>query len=128
MTITTTGRPSLPVRVTNFENETDDLYRNDGNSYNFTEVSYASGIGLSVLPWVKWGTAFVDLDNDGWLDLITANGLCTYPQVDQIPGDSGYRECLHNYTSTKKDGAFCDASRGERSCTPGETRLPRSLP
>ena len=63
-----TGRPSL--YVTNFADENNLLYRNDGN-WNFTEVSYPSGVALPSLPCVKWGTAFVDLDNDGWLDLIT---------------------------------------------------------
>ncbi len=100
-----TGRPSL--YITNFENENDDLYRNDGG-YNFNEVAYSSGVGFSSLSRVKWGTAFVDLDNDGWLDLITATGH-VYPQVDQIPGDSGYRQPkLLNLN--QKDGTFCDAS------------------
>jgi enediyne biosynthesis protein E4 len=116
-----TGRPSL--YVTNFENENDDLYRNDGG-YNFTEVSYAAGVGFSSLPWVKWGTAFVDLDNDGWLDLITASGH-VYPQVDQIPGDSGYRQPkLLNLN--QKDGTFCNASE-EAGPALQEKRVSRGL-
>jgi hypothetical protein len=100
-----TGRPSL--FVTNFENENDLLYRNDGN-WNFTEVSYPAGVALPSLPLVKWGTAFVDLDNDGWLDLIAVSGQ-VYPQVDTLPSGSGYREpkLLH---MNQKDGTFCDAS------------------
>ena len=100
-----TGRPSL--YITNFESENDDLYRNDGGS-TFTEVAYAAGVGFSSLPWVKWGTAFVDLDNDGWLDLITATGH-VYPQVDQIPGESGYRQ-PKLLNMNQQDGTFCDAS------------------
>jgi enediyne biosynthesis protein E4 len=100
-----TGRPSL--FVTNFENENDLLYRNDGN-WNFTEVSYPSGVALPSLPWVKWGDAFVDLDDDGWLDLIVVSGQ-VYPQVDSLPSGGGYREpkLLH---MNQKDGTFCDAS------------------
>ncbi len=100
-----TGRPSL--YVTNFENENDLLYRNDGN-WNFTEVSYPAGVAIPSLPLVKWGTAFVDLDNDGWLDLIAVGGQ-VYPQVDTLPSGAGYREpkLLH---MNQKNGTFCDAS------------------
>jgi enediyne biosynthesis protein E4 len=100
-----TGRPSL--YVTNFSDENDLLYRNDGD-WNFTEVSYASGVALPSLPWVKWGTAFVDLDNDGWLDLIAVSGH-VYPQVDTLPSGAGYRE-PKLLSMNLKDGTFCDAS------------------
>jgi hypothetical protein len=100
-----TGRPS--IYTTNFSDEYDDLYRNDGN-WNFTDVSYKSGIALPSLPYVKWGTAFADFDNDGWLDLIAVSGH-VYPQVDSLPSGGGYREpkLLH---LNQTDGTFCDAS------------------
>jgi hypothetical protein len=100
-----TGLPAL--YITNFEDEDDLLYRNDGN-WDFTDVSYKSGVALPSLPWVKWGTAFVDIDNDGWLDLIAVGGH-VYPQVDSLPSGGGYREpkLLH---LNQKDGTFCDAS------------------
>ena len=100
-----TGRPSLFVN--NFENENPDLYRNDGD-WNFTEVSFSSGVAMSALPWVKWGTAFVDLDNDGWLDLITVDGH-VYPQMDQIPSDPGYLQ-PKVLDMNQGDGNFCNAS------------------
>lgn len=100
-----TGRPSL--YVTNFENENNDLYRNEGN-WNFSEQSFASGLALAALPWVKWGTAFVDLDNDGWLDLMTVTGH-VYPQTDLMPSDPGYRQ-PKLLSLNQKDGSFCDAS------------------
>ena len=100
-----TGRPAL--YVTNFSDENDLLYRNDGD-WNFTEVSYPSGAALPSLPYVKWGTAFVDLDNDGWLDLITVDGH-VYPQVDSLPSGATYRE-PKLLQMNQKDGTFCDAS------------------
>lgn len=54
------------------------------------------------------GDAFVDLDNDGWLDLIAVSGH-VYPQVDTLPSGGGYRQpkLLH---LNQQDGTFCDAS------------------
>ena len=100
-----TGRPSL--YLTTFSGEYDTLYRNDGD-WNFQDVSYKSGIALPSLPFVKWGDAFVDLDNDGWLDLIAVSGH-VYPQVDALPKSAGYREpkLLH---FNQGNGTFCDAS------------------
>jgi hypothetical protein len=99
------GRPSL--YVTNFSDEDDALYRNDGD-WDFHDVSYQAGVALPSLPWVKWGDAFVDLDNDGWLDLIAVSGH-VYPQVDTLPAGGGYRQpkLLH---LNQQDGTFCDAS------------------
>ena len=100
-----TGRPS--IYVTNFTDENSLLYKNEGN-WNFDEVSYPAGVALPSLPWVKWGTAFVDLDNDGWLDLIAVTGH-VYPQVDQLPSGGGYRQ-PKILEMNQKDGTFCDAS------------------
>ncbi len=100
-----TGRPS--IYVTNFSDENSDLYRNEGD-WNFKEVSYETGTALPGLPYVKWGTAFADLDNDGWLDLITVNGH-VYPQVDTLPAGARYRE-PKTLEMNQKDGTFCDAS------------------
>jgi enediyne biosynthesis protein E4 len=100
-----TGRPSLVV--TNFSLDNTPLYRN-GGKWDFEDVSYASGIGLPSLPWVKWGIAFVDLDNDGWLDLVTVNGH-VYPQVEQLPSGGKYRQ-PKLVQFNQADGTFCDAS------------------
>jgi enediyne biosynthesis protein E4 len=100
-----TGRPSLAV--SNFSNDNTPLYRND-NNWDFQDVSYQSGTGLPSVPYVKWGIAFVDLDNDGWLDLVTVTGH-VYPQADHLPSGAPYREPkLVQYNQA--DGTFCDAS------------------
>lgn len=99
------GLPALAV--TDFALDNTPLYRNQGN-WNFEEVSYASGIGLPSLPWVKWGISFVDLDNDGWLDLVTVNGH-VYPQSDQLPTNAKYRE-PKLVQFNQGNGTFCDAS------------------
>jgi enediyne biosynthesis protein E4 len=100
-----TGRPS--IFVTNFENEYDTLYRNNGN-WQFDDVSYKSGEALPSLPLVKWGDAFFDIDNDGWLDLIVAAGH-VYPQVGSLPSGATYAE-PKLLQLNERDGTFCDAS------------------
>jgi enediyne biosynthesis protein E4 len=100
-----TGRPSL--FITNFSDEYAVLFRNDG-AWNFTDVSYKSGVAVPTLPYVKWGTAFADFANDGWLDLFAVNGH-VYPQVDQLPSGARYRE-PKTLLMNQHDGTFCDAS------------------
>jgi len=65
---------------TTFSDDYNPLYRNDGNA-NFTDVSYPMGIAEPTIPFLGWGNAFLDFDNDGWKDLVIANGH-VYPSVD----------------------------------------------
>ena len=57
---------------------------------------------------MKWGTAFLDVDNDGWLDLMVVDGH-VYPQVDTLPSGARYSE-PKVLELNQKDGTFCDAS------------------
>ena len=99
-----TGRFS--IFVTNFVDEYNVLYRNDGN-YNFTDVSFAAKVAQVSRPYVGWGTGFFDIDNDTWLDLLVVNGH-VYPQMDQISSGLGYMQSklLHMNLG---NGTFCDA-------------------
>jgi len=100
------GLPS--IYISNFENEYDTLYRNNGG-WQFDDVSYKSGVGLPSMPLVKWGDAFFDADNDGWLDLIAVTGH-VYPQVAKLPSGAGYKE-PGLFHLNQRDGSFCDASK-----------------
>lgn len=65
------GRPDL--WVTNFENESFALYRNEGQ-FQFLSVSQSMGITRVGSEYVGWGTAFNDFDLDGDEDLFVSNG------------------------------------------------------
>ncbi len=97
----------LSVYVTNFTEQPNNLYRNLG-AQGFTDVGWASKTGQPSYPYVKWGTGFVDFDNDGWLDLFVANGH-VYPQVDAIAGGVKYREPMQLFRNLG-DGTFEDIS------------------
>ena len=98
----------LSLFVTNFSEEYNTLYRNEGK-LTFTDVSYASGTASSSLPYVGWGAGFFDLDNDGWLDLLVVNGH-VYPQVDTRDIGTKYRQPKLLYTN-QRDGTFREVSR-----------------
>ncbi|MDA0788234.1 MAG: CRTAC1 family protein [Proteobacteria bacterium] len=59
--------------MTHLTGETNTLYANDGTGL-FTDISAPSGIALSSLAYTGFGTAWFDVDNDGDLDLFSANG------------------------------------------------------
>jgi len=64
------GRPEL--FVTNFANEYNTLYRNLGRGY-FLDATANFGLVVDSIPWIGWGCALADLDNDGWPDIVVAN-------------------------------------------------------
>ena len=63
----------LDLFQTAYASELPALYRNTGAGF-FEDVTRASGAGAGCLPYVNWGTGFVDFDNDGDRDLFVANG------------------------------------------------------
>ncbi len=89
---------------TTFSDDYNPLYRNDGGA-NFTDISYQLGIAEPTVPFLGWGAAFLDYDNDGWKDLIVANGH-VYPIVDKEPWGTSYAErplLFHNIAGKKFD-------------------------
>ncbi len=71
----------LGLFITTFSDDYKTLYRNDGEA-SFTDVSFKAGLGGPTIPFLGWGTGFLDFDNDGLLDLFIANGH-VYPVADQ---------------------------------------------
>jgi hypothetical protein len=82
------GRDDL--HVTNFADDYNVLYRNhDGRT--FSDVSYQAGVARPSIPFLGWGTDFLDYDNDGWLDLVVVNGH-VYPAADRQPWNTSYAQ------------------------------------
>ncbi len=80
----------VDFHITNFSDDSNVLYHNDGEG-NFTDVTFQSGVGEPSIPFLGWGTSFIDYDNDGWADLIVANGH-VYPEVDNHQWGTSYAQ------------------------------------
>ena len=80
----------VDFHITNFSDDSNVLYHNEGDT-NFTDVTFQVGLGEVSIPFLGWGTSFVDYDNDGWLDLFVVNGH-VYPQVDAHQWGTSYAQ------------------------------------
>jgi len=89
--------------ITDFSDEAKLLFHNEGSG-SFTDVGMRAGIGKVSIPFLGWGTGFLDYDNDGWLDLLMVNGHI-YPIADREEWGTSYAErplLFHNM----QDGKF----------------------
>jgi hypothetical protein len=91
--------------LTHLDAQTNTLYRNLGGGF-YADATEGAGLMAPSLPYVGFGTALFDYDNDGDLDLFVANGHIidnielfdpsrTYRQPAQLfenPGDGHFRE------------------------------------
>jgi enediyne biosynthesis protein E4 len=80
----------LDVFNTTFSDDYKPLYRNEGDA-NFTDISYHIGLGEVTVPFLSWGDAFFDYDNDGWKDLMMSDGH-VYPQADKYNWGTSWKE------------------------------------
>jgi hypothetical protein len=91
---------------TNFAGDTDSLYMNLGEG-SFDDRTYQAGLGVNT-RLLGWGVSFLDMDNDGWLDILVANGH-VYPEVDGTEVDAAYAERKYLYRNLR-NGQFEDVS------------------
>jgi hypothetical protein len=113
------GDGRIDLFKTNFSDDTSTLYRNNGDG-TFTDATFAAGLGLHT-QYLGWGTMFFDFDNDGWPDLILANGH-VYPEVDKYHLGSSFQEPRILYHNNG-NGTFTDISA---SAGPGITTVASS--
>ena len=63
----------LDATVSNFQNETNTLYHNEGDNF-FIDTTIPAGIAEHTHRYLGWGIGFLDYDNDGYKDIFVANG------------------------------------------------------
>ena len=100
------GDGLLDIFKTNFADDTHTLYKNAGGN-NFEDDTIGSGLAVNT-KYLGWGTAFMDIDNDGWKDLIAANGH-VYPEVDNANTAEKFKQPRLLYWN-RGDGQFFDLS------------------
>jgi hypothetical protein len=119
------GDGRLDIAKTNFSGDIPSLFRNEDGRF-FTDVSRPAGLSANLL--LGWGIAFVDLDDDGWKDLVIANGH-VYPGVDRAPVGERYRQKTLVYRNlgngrfadiTAQAGPALDALRPARGLAVGD--------
>jgi len=92
----------------NFSDDTKNLYHNNRDG-TFTDVTYPAGLGEVGWLFTTFGAKFLDYDNDGWKDIILANGQ-VIPQIDRYQTGITYAErklLFHN----RGDGTFEEVGR-----------------
>jgi enediyne biosynthesis protein E4 len=111
------GRPEL--FVTNFQNEHIAYYQNLSGSAPgrlsgvapaiYREASGEVGLAADSRPWVGWGCALADFDNDGWPDTFVANGHVDSNRKDLAPTMSYPEPPLLYRNVAAEDGRRCFA-------------------
>jgi hypothetical protein len=109
------------IVVTNFSDEYNAVYRHE-KDFLFTDASYATRTAKPSLPFVGWGVELFDYDNDGWQDLMVANGH-VYPQLEKAGLELTYRQRKLFYRNDR-DGTFSEIGQdlGPALNTPAASR------
>jgi hypothetical protein len=87
----------LDITVATFAYQPDNLFHNAGDEFN--DITWSAKLGQPTFRWVKWGTGFVDFDNDGLQDILVASGHI-YTAIDKLPGEPGFREPMILFRNT----------------------------
>ena len=117
------GDPDL--FVTNFQWETNTLYKNLGDG-TFVDETFLAGLGKGSIAYLAWGTRFFDADNDGDRDLFIANGHlesdveqyenATFPQRNQLFLNAG----AGRFEEYAEDGGALSLKRVSRGAAFGD--------
>lgn len=96
----------LDIVKTNFSDDSPNLYRNNGNG-SFGDRVFEAGLGR-IRSYLGWGVLFVDVDNDGWPDILSVNGHLS-PEIEAAGSDSRFKQKKLLYRNLG-NGRFDDVS------------------
>ena len=88
------------IAVTNFDNEMMALYRQTQDG-RYSDIAQAAGIGQASRSSLGFGCAFLDINLDGYLDLVAVNGHID-ETVRRIHGNVGYAQPPHLFLNNGK--------------------------
>jgi enediyne biosynthesis protein E4 len=100
-----TGRAG--IAITNFEGEMVGLYRPQEPGL-YRDITMASGVGSASRTRLGFGCLFADMDLDGHLDLVVANGHID-DTVRNISGNTGYAQAPHLFRN-QGNATFSDVA------------------
>jgi hypothetical protein len=105
------------LAITNFDNEMIGLYAPDARGI-YDDVAMGAGVGATSRNTLGFGCLFADIDLDGSLDLVVANGHID-DTVRNIRGNVGYAQPPHLF-HRQGNGTFRDvaASAGDAFAAP----------
>ena len=100
------GNGWLDIFRSNFSDERETLYRNNRDG-DFEDATQSAGMNRNT-RFVGWGCGFLDIDNDGWKDLLLVNGH-VFPEVERLNIDVHYQDRAILYRNNG-GGKFTDIS------------------
>jgi hypothetical protein len=100
----------LDLTKSNFAFQYTNLYHNEHDGRFVDRAASVASVAVPTYSLVKWGTKFVDYDNDGWKDIVVANGQ-VYPYLRKsAPGGETYDQPRLLFRNLG-NGKFADVSR-----------------
>ncbi len=95
--------------MTHLAADTNTFYRNDGNGL-FTDASAVSGLGAPSLAATGFGVAAIDADNNGWMDVVAANGAVSIIEAQEKQGSVYPLAQPNQFFYNQGNGQFTDIS------------------
>jgi hypothetical protein len=96
----------LDLFLPHFNDDTPILYHSLNGKF-FDDLTDVAGLAVNT-QYVGWGVGFVDLDNDGWLDIFHVTGT-VYPEVERVYPNYMFKNQRVIYRNLR-DGGFEDVS------------------